>query len=192
MRSYGWSLPELAKEFKVGHATVWRHVQGIQILPKYQEIWKNKRRSSVKRMIQAEKLALNKAKKTIRSLSDKEKELVLACLYWGEGGKKDFNLTNTDPELINVFIKGLQRLYGIPVSKIKVNLRLYEDLDRDVCVDYWSKMVGIPKQNILGVNVLNGKKTGKLKYGMCRLRIEKGGDMLKYLSALRTRIVQVF
>ena len=192
LRSQGWSLPELAKKFKIGHGTAWRHIQGVEILPEYKNIWLYKKKGSIKRKLEAEKEASKKATKTIKNLSKKEKELVLTCLYWGEGGKADFNLTNTDPNLIRIFIKGLQELYNVPLSKIKVNLRLYEDLDKESCINYWSTFAGIPKKNILNINVLQGKKAGKLKYGMCRVRIEKGGNMLKYLSALRKRITQVF
>lgn len=192
LRSQGWSLPELVKKLEIGYGTAWRHIQGVEILPEYKSVWLYKKKSSLKRKLEAEKEANDRAIKTIKNLSKKEKELVLACLYWGEGGKTDFNLTNTDPNLIRIFIKGLQELYNIPLSKIKVNLRLYEDLDKESCVNYWSTFVGIPKKNILNINILPGKKAGRLKYGMCRVRIEKGGNMLKYLSALRKRTAEVF
>ena len=192
LRSQGWSLPELRRKFGIGNGTVMRYIQGVEILPEYKDFWLQKRKSSVNRKVLAENKAYNKALKTITSLKDKERELILASLYWGEGGKGDFNLTNTDPDLIRVFVKGLTEIYNIPVSKIRLSLRLYEDLDRDKCIDYWSQITGVPKENYRSVNVLVGKKLGKLMYGMCRLRIEKGGDMLKYLKALRRRIIETF
>jgi hypothetical protein len=185
-------LPELRRKFGIGNGTVMRYIQGVEILPEYKDFWLQKRKSSVNRKVLAENKAYNKALKTITSLKDKERELILASLYWGEGGKGDFNLTNTDPDLIRVFVKGLTEIYNIPVSKIRLSLRLYEDLDRDKCIDYWSQITGVPKENYRSVNVLVGKKLGKLMYGMCRLRIEKGGDMLKYLKALRRRIIETF
>jgi restriction system protein len=48
------------------------------------------------------------------------------------------------------------------------------------------------EEKFVNVNVLRGKKKGKLKYGMCRVRILKGGDMLKYMRALNNRIVNIF
>lgn len=192
LRSQGWSLPEIRRKFKIGAGTVLRHTEGVQILPEYWEIWRLKQGGSVHRKILAENEAYKKASKIIGSLNDKEREVILTSLYWGEGGKHDFNLTNTDPDLIRVFVKGLTEIYDIPVSKIRLSLRLYEDLDKNKCIDYWSQITGVPKENYRSINVLVGKKLGKLMYGMCRLRIEKGGDMLKYLKALRRRIIETF
>lgn len=35
-----------------------------------------------------------------------------------------------------------------------------------------------------GFKILKGKKKGKLEYGMCRIRVTKGGYLLKLLHAL--------
>jgi len=35
-------------------------------------------------------------------------------------------------------------------------------------------------------------EAGKLPYGMCRIRVKKGGDVLKYVVALENEIVQTF
>ncbi|KKQ77620.1 MAG: hypothetical protein UT00_C0009G0028, partial [Parcubacteria group bacterium GW2011_GWA1_38_7] len=34
------------------------------------------------------------------------------------------------------------------------------------------------------IDILHGRKTGKLPYGMCRVRLLKGGNELKYLKAV--------
>jgi len=192
LRSQGWSLPELVKKLEIGYGTAWRYIQGVEILPEYRDVWLQKRKSSVNRKILAEKKAYDKALKAVTGLNSKEKELILASLYWGEGGKGDFNLTNTDPDLIRIFVKGLTEVYDISVSKLRLSLRLYEDLDKDKCIDYWSRITGVPKENFRSINILVGRKLGKLMYGMCRLRMEKGGDMLKYLKELKKRIIETF
>lgn len=40
------------------------------------------------------------------------------------------------------------------------------------------------------VHVLNGKKIGKLQYGMCRVRIKKGGVLLKKIVGLNKAVVE--
>ena len=154
--------------------------------------WHDKQGGSVNRMKIKQKKAEERAKKTIIALTNNEKMLFLSALYWGEGGKTDFNFINTDPELIKVFIYGLQKIFGISKDRFRISIRIYEDLDKNKCLKYWSKITGIPIRKFVNVNILKGKKAGKLSYGMCRVRITKGGDMLKYIKALYRRVAYLF
>lgn len=192
LRRKGWSFNEIKKETSLCSGSVYRYASKIKISPKYEIIWKSKQGGSILRKEKAEIKAAEKASKIIDSLSEKEKLIFLSALYWGEGGKKDFNLTNTDPELMKVFVKGLKEVFGLRTNEFRVSIRTYQDLDRNKCLDFWSKITGVSKEKFVNVNVLEGKKKGKLMYGMCRLRIRKGGDMLKYLTALRKEVTRLF
>ena len=192
LRQKGYSLPEIKKAVKSSHGSVFLHIKGVKILPKYWKEWHGKQGGSIKRMRIKEKLAKEKAEKTIVSLSDKEKMIFLTALYWGEGNKSDFNLMNTDSDLIRVFIKGLQEIFNISKNRLRISIRIYEDLDKQKCLEYWSKITGVPAEKFVSVNILKGNKKGKLPYGMCRLRILKGGDMLKYIKAIKNKVVSLF
>jgi len=192
LRKKGYSLPEIAKELNVGTASVFRYTQGVEILPQYWKEWHGKQGGSIKRMKLREQEAINKAAIEIPSLSIKEKLIFLSALYWGEGNKKDFNLINSDPELIKIFINGLGEVFSIPKDKLRISIRIYEDLNINKCLKFWSSITGVPVNKFKSVNILKGKKIGKLEYGMCRIRIEKGGDMLKYVTALKNRIKELF
>ena len=184
LRKRGHSLPELRCLTGHGKATIFKYIQGVNILPKFQDLWRNKRKSSVARMVQEQKKAQGQAKGLINKIGKEEKILIAACLYWGEGAKRDFSLSNTDPELIKTFVECLEEL-GVTKERLRVTIRAYEDLNKEKICNFWAKIVGIPKKNIINVNVLKGKKKGKLKYGMCRIRIAKGGYLLKLLCALK-------
>lgn len=136
--------------------------------------------------------ARKKASRMVGSLTAKEKLIFLSALYWGEGSKRDFSLTNTDPELIKVFVEGLNGILGIKAEDFRVSIRIYEDLDKEKCLTFWSGITGVPVKKFVNVDILKGKKSGKLKYGMCRLRIRKGGNMLKYLIALKREVTRLF
>ena len=192
LRQKGYSLPEIAKLLKIGKASAFRYTQGVSILPEHMKEWHDKQGGSVNRMKIKQKKAEERAKKTIIALTNNEKMLFLSALYWGEGGKTDFNFINTDPELIKVFIYGLQKIFGISKDRFRISIRIYEDLDKNKCLKYWSKITGIPIRKFVNVNILKGKKAGKLSYGMCRVRITKGGDMLKYIKALYRRVAYLF
>ena len=192
LRQKGYSLPEIKEKVKTSHGSVFRHIQGVKILPEYWKEWHEKQGGSIKRMKIREKIAREKAEKTIISLSDKEKMIFLTALYWGEGSKSDFNLMNTDTDLIRVFVQGLKKIFNISKDRLRISIRIYEDLDKQKCLEYWSKITEVPVEKFVSVNILKGNKKGKLPYGMCRLRILKGGDMLKYIKALKDKIVNLF
>jgi predicted DNA-binding protein YlxM (UPF0122 family) len=192
LRQRGYSLPEIKREVKASHGSIFRHIQGVKILPEYWKEWHGKQGGSIKRMKIREQIAEKKAKNSIYSLSDKEKMIFLTVLYWGEGSKSDFNLMNTDADLIKIFIKGLREVFNIAKDRFRISIRIYEDLDKQECLKYWSKITGVPAEKFINVDVLHGNKKGKLPYGMCRVRILKGGDMLKYIKALRKQIINLF
>jgi len=192
LRKRGFSLSEIRKETKLGHGTVHRYTKDVQILPRYQKAWLAKRGGSSKRKKIAEERAMSDAKKIISSLSGKEKTIFLSALYWGEGNKTDFILSNSDPDLIGVFVKGLREVFKISNNNLRVSIRIYEDLNKNECLRFWSKIVGIKPEEFLSVNVLKGKKKGKLSYGMCRIRVKRGVNMLKYITAIKKEIIKLF
>lgn len=190
LRSRGWSLPEIHKKVEVGYGSVFRHIQGVDILPQYQSLWYDKRGGSKKRKRKAELEAKQRANRVVSSLSEKELFIIFACLYWAEGNKKDFSFTNTDPEMVKVFVKCIETM-GISKERLRVTIRTYEDLDKKTCIKYWAEIINIPVEQIINVNVIKGKKKGKLAHGMCRIRLIKGGDMLKYAVALKDRVAEL-
>ncbi len=183
LRQRGNSIPEIKKSTGHGKATIFKYIRGVKILPEFLELWRNKRNSSALRAIQGWKNAQDLAKKIVERIERKEKILIAASLYWAEGTKRDFSLSNTDPALIKVFVECLEEL-GVRKENLKVTIRIYDDLDREKVVSFWSKIIGIPKENISNINVLKGKKKGKLEYGMCRVRVPKGAKLLKLLHSL--------
>jgi hypothetical protein len=184
LRGKGYSLPEIKRLTCHGYGTVFRYIRGVKILPQFREFWRNKQKSSIFRSLQQQKKAREEAQKLIGNIDKKDKIIIASCLYWAEGAKRDFSLTNTDPILIKTFLTGLKEL-GVEKERISINLRIYEDLDREKACSFWSKVAGIPKERITYVNILKGKKKGKLKYGMCRVRVIKGAYFLKLLCAIR-------
>ena len=192
LRQKGLSLNEIKKLHPIGYGSVFRYIKDIEILPQYRKSWLDKRGGSRRRKVRLEAEAYEKSKKVVSSLTEREKLLFLAALYWGEGTKKDFSLTNSDPEMVKVFTKGLKEILKIPSSRLRVSLRIYEDLDKDRCLAFWSKVIGIDPEQFVSVIVLRGKKVGKLNYGICRVRILKGGNVLKYMAALKKRVTEVF
>lgn len=189
LRQQGWSLLEIKNATNLGYGTVFRYMRNVEMLPEFRSAWRGKRGGSIKRKLKKEAAAKIEAKKTINSLTSKEKMIFLSAIYWGEGSKAEFGLSNTDPELIRIFVMGLQEVFNISPNRLRVSVRIFEDLNKEKCLKYWSAITGVPVYKFISVNVLQGKKRGKLQYGMCRVRVEKSGDLLKYITALKNEVV---
>lgn len=192
LRKKGRSIPEISRECEVPKSTVLRHIAGIKIEPEYYQRWLDRRNSG---KIVSEKnwnLAHKNAESFIDSISRKELALIAASLYWAEGNKKDFSFTNTDSDMIKVFLFVLRNCFDVRDENLKISIRIYEDLDLEECLIFWSGIVGLKlvKENT-SINILSGSKKGKLKYGMCRVRVRKGGLLLKKISAIIKRIINL-
>ena len=67
-------------------------------------------------------------------------------LYLGEGAKKDsYNITlaNTDPTIIQFFIKWMKEFLGIERKYIRPQLHLYENMDIKKETKFWENILGI-------------------------------------------------
>lgn len=189
LRKVGYSINEIKREVSASKSTISRYVTGVDVPSPYKEALHAKRGWSTVRMQIAETEASRKAKELVPCLTRKELLLCVASLYWAEGAKRDFSFTNSDPSLIQVFVKGLQEVFSVPLSDIQVGIRTYEDLERETCKRFWASITGVLPEQIISVDVLQGRKKGKLKYGMCRIRIKRGGSLLKLMKSLREEII---
>lgn len=189
LRETGHSLPEIKKIVPRGSGTIFKYIKNVTVLPAYKDTLEAKRGGSKALSTKNWAEAQQKANILIPHISTKEKIIIAACLYWGEGTKGDFSLSNTDPNLIRTFIACLKEI-GVTNKDLRVTIRTYEDLDRKKVIAHWAKIVGIPKKQIQGINVLKGKKHGKLPYGMCRVRVTKGAQYLKLLQSIMKTITK--
>ncbi|MCX6752127.1 MAG: hypothetical protein NTZ87_01350 [Candidatus Nomurabacteria bacterium] len=184
LRKTGHTLYEIKNLTKrKSNGTIWKYIQGVSILPEYQEIWKIKRGGSKARSERDWKEAQKKASKIIKRFDFKEKMITLSCLYWGEGNKTSFDLINSDPSMIKVVIFCLKSL-NVQNSELKISLRLFENIDKKKAISFWTHILSLPRNTIQKIDVIKGNKVGKLEYGMCRLRIKKGGRYFKLIMSM--------
>lgn len=183
LREKGHSLPEICRALKRGGSTVHKFAKDVVILSEYSDSLKQKQGGSKNRArIFWEKAGI-KAGCLLKKINKRDKFFVLAALYWGEGTKKELNIINSDPKLIQVFICCLQEI-GVSKSDLRISIRVYKGINIIEAKKYWAKICGINKEQILTVNILIGKKIGKLPYGMCRIRVTKGAEAFKLIMSM--------
>lgn len=100
---------------------------------------------------------------------------LLAMLYWTEGGKTDGSMkfTNTDPELVSLFLSLLRENYDIDESRLRVGLLVHYYHNRNQTRQFWSKKLHIPAKQFWKIYLKprSGKKKGYKRnyYGICNL-----------------------
>lgn len=104
------------------------------------------------------------------SASDEKLKIAGIMLYWGEGSKRgnEVGFTNSDPEMVKVFLLFLRRICGIDEGRLKPMLHLYPDQDKKFIEEFWSLTAGIDKRFFYPSYIHQGKEgtyKNKSRYG---------------------------
>lgn len=191
LRLKGASILEISSSLHIPKTTVFRYTKNLKIPQEFLSILLSKRGGSAQRKEEAERKSYEEGKKLIGVPSVRDKALFMAALYWAEGNKKDLIITNTNPYIIKIFLETIREAFKVGFEDIYGGLRIYADIDIEKSLSFWSKVTGIDKQKF-SINILEGKKTGKLEYGMCRIRIKKGGMILKKINGINKAMAENF
>jgi len=173
LRQQGKSIPEISRETNTPITTVQRHIKAVEVPEEFQTILREKQGGSKDR---AKGLRLNiatDAKERLGEMSHRDYFFLLIGLYWGEGTKKDFTVINSDPFLLQTFVYCLKTL-NISSDRLSISLRVHAEVSIPEAKVYWTRTLGLPHMPIERVEVIEGKKKGKLPHGMCRVRVRTG------------------
>lgn len=183
LRKTGHSLPEIKRITGRAAGSVSKYIKGVEVLDEYKEILKEKQGGSKERAKKNWLESQDVAAKLIGSVSDRDRVIFLAGLYWGEGTKKELNLINGNPFLVKSFIQGLYVL-GVSRKDLKINLRVYSGMKELDIKEYWSKFLDVPRTQFGKSEMLKGVDFNKLPQGMCRVRVTKGGEYFKQIISV--------
>ena len=141
----------------------------------------NKNRSKI--ILKENRQALLKGKKDIK-IMDRNHLLILgSALYWGEGTKyvgrsPSLIFTNSDPDMIKVYMKFLRRGLLIKEMDIKAGIHIHPYVDVKKSREFWSKVTGLARDVFYIVNVTssasrNKRPSRKLPYGMAVIKVNR-------------------
>jgi len=102
-------------------------------------------------------------------------KMLLSILYLGEGskskGRSGLSLGSSDPNIILLYLKLLEKCYDIPRRKLKCRVSYRADQDIRALERYWARTIGIPRSNFYKTIPdprTVGKPTKNLDYkGVC-------------------------
>jgi transposase-like protein len=205
LRQSGKSIKEIARELKVSPSSVSRWCTDI-VLTKAQRNRLDTRRKeagikALKPWIQKNKvlkkedvLAQSKSgSRDIARLSKRDLFILGLGLYWGEGykrGSQELGFTNSDPELIFVFLVWLERIYNIPrnqlIARLTINRRYESEIDR--VQSEWIKVTGISKQQFTTPSFITTmkdfpNKNARIYRGTLRIKVRRGTSLRRRILA---------
>lgn len=173
LRLVGKSIPEIVSLTGVAKTTVQRYVLDVEVPEQYRKALKEKQGGAKDRAAALRENTLSLAGSQLKNLSQRDYLLLLIGIYWGEGTKRDFGIINSDPKMIQAFILCLRHI-GIDKRRLSLSLRVHSDISVNEAKKFWAKITGIPVNETTRVEIIEGKKKGKLPYGMCRVRVLSG------------------
>lgn len=116
-------------------------------------------------------------------------------LYWAEGSKRgsSFMFTNSDPSMMELMVKWIERYLGIQRERIRARLYTHKPFAHDNAEKFWSETTGIPIENF-GKTIY--KPTGLLvkkrpNYKGC-LRMELGVVSFRKMQFWQKMLVELY
>lgn len=187
-RKKGLSIKELMEKFGMPKTTIWHHIRNLKLSEKQQQRIRGKFGGSKLRVERQRKTADILANQLVETIEIREvAPFILPLLYWAEGSKRSFVFTNTDPDMISIFLKILREVYGVKNSRITAIIRINNFQNHFECLSYWQKITRISPKNI-SINLNSIQNKGRSKYGVLRITIRKGGYLLKIVNSINKEL----
>jgi len=172
LREKGFSLKQIAASLFVSKGSVSAWVRDIELSQdalvsinnRLQLGRENSRRSRLSN-IAHKNFELNvKCKEEILPFSYRDLWIAGLMLYAGEGSKpsgvssQHIEITNSDPDILRVFINFLTSICSVPRGKIKVRLMLYQDISQEEAQKYWANELNITRNQFQKSFIKNSYK----------------------------------
>lgn len=213
LRMLGKSYNEIAKDLGVGKSSLsyWLRnlklpLEVVKILEKKSNYPREKFAEYNKRKherVQSENKEIKEIfSKKIKPVTDYELLLIGTALYWGEGckrhsGKHGYyaSLVNSDPDIIRVFLRFIREILCIPEEKIKPRIHIHPNITKESAVDFWTKVVNIPKDKFYFTTQVSVASKGKrpknfLPYGTIEIRVSNRKRFFQILGLINGLIKQ--
>ncbi len=134
--------------------------------------------------------------KQIKRLANLKKESFFVAglmLYLGEGDKRNrvrVGLANTDPAIIQFFVKWLKEFLGVDKEKIRVELHLYENMNIEAERMFWKKITGLPKEQFYKTQIRKLQKNSftykeSHRHGTCSIIVTNVEKKRKIMMAIK-------
>lgn len=158
LRKKGYSLNEVASQLGISKSSASLWLRDISLPKKARERIEQRR---VKARIHAGETNRQKTNRRISCAYEYGQEVVkasnltpdglrvlCALVYWCEGAKirrrNTFSFSNSDPELVTMFMRLFRSGFPVNESKLRLNLHVHEYHNSNKQLQFWSNLTNIP------------------------------------------------
>lgn len=128
-------------------------------------------------------------KKLIKNINKRDLLIIGVALYWAEGYKRPVvikgktrtshrvSLTNSDPDLVLIFLRFLREICKVPDEKITIWVRYFEHQDPVYLLDFWQKKCNISYSNFrktlqtVSISSQRKKSYNSLPFGVAQVSV---------------------
>ena len=205
LRQRGKSIKEIARELKIAKSTVSLWCRDIELTSEQiQKLHEKMVKGSYKGRIKGARIQYNRRLKKIKELEKKgikqigrlsNRDLLIAgiALYWGEGAKKNRNVSfsNSDPNIIKFIINFFRKIWKIDKNRFtayiginKIHKNRIEEVE-----SYWSRITKIPREQFTKTTLIKAKnkknyKNFPIHYGTITIKIRKSAGLYYQILGL--------
>ena len=155
--------------------------------------------------IESQEKIFFQAHKDISKISKIELWLIGIALYWAEGSKEKeyypgsrIQFGNSDPRMIQVFLRWLKDILGIPLDKIGIDIYIHKNSKNSIVEvkKYWSEVTGFPESRLTNIYFkkhkikTNRRNTGRLYYGGLRVTVKASSTLVRQIAGWTEAIVK--
>jgi transcriptional regulator with XRE-family HTH domain len=203
-RDEGLPINEIARRVGVSKSSVSLWVRDIELTPEQVAVLQamnpayNRQLSGWRKVAEHHRAKRRSARESGRELARRREPLHLAgcMLYWAEGSKGPPNqvgFSNSDPEMVRLFVTFLKTYFEIRDSDIRITCHLFADhVERQREVEsYWLRVSGLPDES-LRKSVINRysrssqrKRVNRLPNGTCQVVLSRVAVLQSILSSIQ-------
>ena len=185
-REEGWSIKRIAREVHAAQSTVSLWVRDIDLTPAQRRVlhdWTESARRAGNARTTARARAIRAAAQAdgrARALDDDPLHRAGCMLYWAEGSKQrnSVRFTNSDADMILLFVRFLRDCYGVPNSRLRLTCNCFTNngLSLREIEDWWVQRLSLDRSSLSPsiVNRPSRASKGKhrvLRYGTVRITV---------------------
>lgn len=198
LRRRGFSYNEILSRVPVAKSTLSLWLRSVGLSKRQKQRLTEKKLAAMKRgwevarkkrILRTEKIQ-REAIKEIGKINKRDLWMIGIAFHWAEGSKErsravNLQFGNSDPEMIKVFLRWVERICKISSDNIHFSIYLHKNAASRVneVKKYWSEITGFPIikfQKIIWkkhkVKTLR-KNVGKNYFGLLRITVRKSADL---------------
>jgi transposase-like protein len=185
LRQQGRQLTEIATELNIPYNTVRKWCRDIELTDTQLDTLSeaNPRRAAQQKGAQKNKQNALEDRLAYQEMGREQaqagnlRHLMGCMLYWGEGAKHRGHLrfTNTDPDMLKLFVEFLRLEFGVPDEKFTLRVLTHsENQEEWVQIQaYWLEFLALPKNTKVAMQLKIGTQSRKKRYqyGICTVDV---------------------